>query len=403
MKNGILFYSLMFVVLLFQACSNKKTSKYFGQRPPGNKAELFAPGIISLDDRNESMITFSPDGKQCYFTEHHKSWQWCKIMQTVLADTGWSQVEKASFSNDYSMCPSISADGEHLFVAMGQDSGMHVYQCESTEEGWSKPTKMNSEISSSSAEYSCHPSSLGSMFVCSWRSGAVGGCDGWRIPKENGKYQKAENLGLLNSIVGDCVWAPGPNEEYLIFQSRRPAHGSIGGFFETDLFITFALPNKEWSQPQNLGSEINSDSTDGFAWVSHDGKYLFFSSNRLSTYDIYWVSLDSVIKNTPKVPLVARSHKPGEFEFYQKYETADDSITSLYFNLDEAANVKLTIFDRANENPKIVLNENRAVGKNNFVWNGHGYKKGEYLCELQVTNIETGELVAESRIQVLLR
>ena len=391
-------------IYLMQGCSHQSDFEYFGQTPPGNKAELFAPGIISLDDRNESMITFSPDGKECYFTVHHNSWNWCKVLQSTYKDTSWSKPEKASFSNDYSMCPSISADGQKLFIASGRDSCMNVFQCSRTAEGtWSDPVNLKNEINSSSYEFSCHPSSLGSMYVCSWRAGGVGGCDGWRIPSKDGQYQKAENLGLLNSVVGDCVWAPGPNEEFLIFQSRRPAVGNKGGFFETDLYITFALTDGEWSNPANIGPQINSPATDGFAWVTHDGKYLFFSSDRRGTFDIYWVSLDSILKNTPKTPLGALNHKPGDYEFYQLYSDIKDSITTLYFDLIKSGNVKLTICNRSGEEIETVLNEIRDKGKNQFTWDGEGFEHREYLCKLQVSDINSGEPFMESTIQVLLK
>lgn len=302
------------------------------------------------------------------------------------------------------MCPSISTDGTKLFFASARDSSMGVYECTLTSQNkWSEPIKMNDEISSKSAEYSCHPSNKGNMFVCSWRAGAVGGCDGWRIPHVNGKYQKAENLGLLNSVVGDCVWAPGPDEQYLIFQSRRPTSIGGGGFFETDLFITFAMPDGKWSNPQNLGSEINSKATEGFAWVSHDGKYLFFSSNRRGTYDIYWVGLDSILKNTPKEPLVAINHKPGEPEFYQLYKDKEDTATTIYFTLEKPGKIKLTICDRAGKKLKTILDEERPKGDNQYIWKGEGFEKGEYLCELHVTDSKSEKPFQESVIQVLLR
>ena len=41
---------------------------YFGQEPPGLKVTRFAPGIISLDNRYEQSLIFSPDGQECYFS-----------------------------------------------------------------------------------------------------------------------------------------------------------------------------------------------------------------------------------------------------------------------------------------------------------------------------------------------
>ena len=391
--------------LLILGCSHQPDFKYLGQKPPGNTPEIFAPGIISLDDRHESMITFSPDGKECFFTVCKTLWNDVWIMETVYRDSGWTTPVKAAFINNFGFCPSISSDGKKFFfISSYKGTSAGVNMCERTADGtWSSPVEMDSMVNSGSNEYSVHPSNLGNLYVCSWRGGGVGGCDGWRIPYANGQNQKAENLGEINSVVGDCIWAPGPDEKFLVFQSRRPATGNRGGFFETDLFITFAMPGGKWSHPQNLGPQINSPATDGMAWVSHDGKYLFFSSDRRGTHDIYWVSLDSILTHTSKVPLVATNHKPGEYEFYQLYKDATDSITTIYFDLVKPGKTKLTICNKTGEEKETILEEFKEKGKHQFIWKGEGFNKGKYLCKLQVSDINTGEVSIESTIQVLLK
>ncbi|MBT3242655.1 MAG: hypothetical protein HN352_05860 [Bacteroidetes bacterium] len=163
------------------------------------------------------------------------------------------------------------------------------------------------------------------------------------------------------------------------------------------------MPDGAWSHPQNLGPKINSPATDGFAWVSHDGKYLFFSSDRRGTYDIYWVSLDSVLTNSPKVPLVAINHNPGDYEFYQLYKDVNDSTTTLYFDLFKSGRTRLIIYNRAGQELETILDEFRHEGKNQFAWQGKGFKKGEYLCKLLVSDTDTKEQYMETTIQILLR
>ncbi|MFC1765888.1 hypothetical protein ACFL6U_27905 [Planctomycetota bacterium] len=275
---------------------------YLGQEPPGLTPKVFAPGFISLTQRYESFITFTPDGNECYFTEHHKEWAPYWIMKTVCRDGVWTTPQRVSFSNNYSLCPSISSDGTKFIFSKGSS----VYQClRIAEDQWSAPTKISSPVSSSSHEFSCHLSDKGNMFVCSWRPGGLGGCDGWRIPFVNGQWQPAENLKSLNSTVGDCCFVPGPNEDYLIFQSRRPPTGGKGGFFGSDLFISFATPAGGWTAPRNLGPTINSPATDGFPWISHDGRYLFFASDRQGANDIYWVETRAFLSD-PNEPAVTR-------------------------------------------------------------------------------------------------
>lgn len=395
------YFLLVIGILLLQSCNKQPDFKYFGQTPPGDTPELFSPGIISTDSLNEAMITFSPDGKECYYTVSENPWNDVNIMQLVYDDSAWTNPSKALFINGMGMSPSISANGNEFYYIGAYKNSVGVNQSVRTADGsWSTPVQMDSTINSGFAEYSCHRSSLGTMFVCSWRAGGVGGCDGWQIPFKNGHYQKAENMGALNSKVGDCLWAPGPNEEFLIYQTRRPAISNQGGFYETDLFITFAMPDGSWSVPQNLGPEINSSATDGFAWVTHDGKYLFFSSDRNGQYDIYWVSLDAVIKNTPRISFADVKPSADDYAFFQIY---DPNKTIIAFDLSVSGNVKLEICNLERESMETIFDDYKPAGENLFNWKGEGYEKGEYLCKMQVSDNKSDKVILESTIQVLLR
>ena len=207
-------------------------------------------------------------------------------MKTQYRDGAWTTPERAEFTNDLSIGASISPDGKQLFFSSnrGTEGKQGIWVCQRTAEGqWSEPKEMDRSVSSTADEWSCHLSDKGNMFVCSWRSGGQGRCDGWRIPCCAGKCDSAENLTANNTEHDDCGAAPGPDESYVIF-SRRP--GEIG---KVDLYISYALEDGTWSDPLNLGPTINSKGADGGAWVSFDGRYLFFTSNRGGDPDIYWV------------------------------------------------------------------------------------------------------------------
>jgi hypothetical protein len=47
---------------------------YLGQTPPGDTPEVFAPRIVSFDTRLETYPTFSPDGKELYFSVVNAAW-----------------------------------------------------------------------------------------------------------------------------------------------------------------------------------------------------------------------------------------------------------------------------------------------------------------------------------------
>ena len=288
-------------LVIFCSITSAETLTYLGQEPPGLTAKCFAPGLISLDDRYEHTIVFSPDGNECYFTVSTPNWSSAWIMMTTLDNGTWSPQEKAPFSNDYSLNPSLSPDGSRLFFSSNRETKgkQGIWQCHRTPAGWSEPEEMNRQISSTAAEWSCHLSDLGNMFVCSWREGGQGRCDGWRITDITGDSPVAENLKVLNTGTDDCGVAPGPGERYVVFQSGRP-----GGQGKADLYVSYALPENQWSEPRNLGPAVNSPEVDGGAWITYDGKYLFFSSRRSGNQDIYWVETKAFLSD-PNSPAEA--------------------------------------------------------------------------------------------------
>ena len=69
------------------------------------------------------------------------------------------------------------------------------------------------------------------------------------------------------------------DESYLIVPvDGRP--DSIGG---TDYYVVFRDSDDRWSEPINLGPDVNTAGSQEFSpYVSPDGKYFFFMSSRLA-------------------------------------------------------------------------------------------------------------------------
>jgi len=97
-----------------------------------------------------------------------------------------------------------------------------------------------------------------------------------------------------------------------------------GGYGRGDIWISFRDSLDNWTKSQNLGPKINKADNERFPYVSPDGKYLFYLSDRVDerlltkenmTFneakthyakpgngqcDIYWVNADiiSELKST---------------------------------------------------------------------------------------------------------
>ncbi|MCD4747318.1 MAG: hypothetical protein K8R58_13550 [Bacteroidales bacterium] len=83
---------------------------------------------------------------------------------------------------------------------------------------------------------------------------------------------------------------------YLIFGSEE-IPGAIG---EIDLYIGFKKKDGTWTEPINMGHEINTPEIDFLPMVSPDGEYFFFCSTRNNISGKYWVSADIIEKLKPK-------------------------------------------------------------------------------------------------------
>jgi hypothetical protein len=72
---------------------------YFGQTPPGTTPVIFAPGILSLANRMEARLAFSPDGNECFFTVPQGfDFSEVRMYYTKCVHDKWTPQEKAPFT-----------------------------------------------------------------------------------------------------------------------------------------------------------------------------------------------------------------------------------------------------------------------------------------------------------------
>jgi hypothetical protein len=74
------------------------------------------------------------------------------------------------------------------------------------------------------------------------------------------------------------------------------------GFGNNDLYISFRQRDGSWGSAINLGAKINTGAEEGGAYVTPDGKYLFF--NRYineKNAGIYWVNAQIIETLRPKL------------------------------------------------------------------------------------------------------
>ncbi len=261
--------------------NNFLSGPYLGQQPPGITPVEFAPDLVSTD--NDWAITFSPDGRECFFT---RTLTRPTIMTTKEENGSWVAPATAFFSGDYlDIEPHIVPSGDTLYFGSerplpnGGPSGLHQWMMEKTESGWSDPRPMESPLRDIFMMYPS-VSDNGNMYFT-----ASDGSDQWIAVSEfiNGGYQEPERLGEnINSLDSAAHPFIASDEDYLIFDA---ATGVRDGRIVCDLFISFQNPDGSWGDPVGMGDPINSEAHECCAFVTRDAAYLFFFKGS----NIYWV------------------------------------------------------------------------------------------------------------------
>jgi hypothetical protein len=264
------------------------TGPYLGQDPPGTTPEMFAPGIISVEENFEhSAAIFSPDGTEVFwctnvdwYTEEGQRGM-LRLHSMKMVNGKWSAPARAPFAENLKIeRPTFSPCGQWLFFEYLADPGnpdnVDIFVIERRGDSWSEPEPVSSLINTSGIErihcftsdgsfyFSRNPfSPREEMFVAQWKDGT---------------FSAPEKLGEgFNSDVAEYALVIGPNEDYMLI-CQQAAHAS------PNVFISYKNADGTWSN--RVRTPYYSG---GFLALSPDGKYLFMLNE-----GIYWVSTSFV-------------------------------------------------------------------------------------------------------------
>ena len=268
----------------------KLSGPYLGQKPPGMTPEHFGVGVIDNDERVFA-ITFSPDGKECFYT---KSLTTNTIMTAKEINGRWSKPVIAEFSGKvFDFEPHITPDVTKMIFGSlrplpgsNKQDEVHQWVIEKKDDGWSEPKPLGSPFSDGFCMY-VSVANNGNIYFT--------GIDGIYLSVFlDGKHSTPKKL---DQVINDLQYAAhpfiAPDESYLIFDAQ-PEDGN------SELFVSFRNEDESWSKPQKFGSNFNTNQNELAAFVTRDGKYLFFSRMSRGKGDIYWVSAKIIEELRPK-------------------------------------------------------------------------------------------------------
>jgi WD40-like Beta Propeller Repeat len=253
---------------------------------PAPHAELFAPNVISTRDY-ERDGTFSPDGKTFYFTKRTIWGYFSAICVTHLQNGRWSEPEVASFSGQYpDATPSISPDGARIYFASRRPINgapahffsLWVAERDARGDGWSEPHRLPDAINGKEGSIAPVETRDGSLYFVSGEAGHVVVAkkvgEGWSAPAIAGD-SNATGTEELSAYVD-------PDQRFMIVAviGRDDAlHSAEGVYPRADLYARTRVGDG-WSPLRHLDAPINSGADDLSPFVSPDGRYLYFTSER---------------------------------------------------------------------------------------------------------------------------
>lgn len=258
---------------------------YFGQRPPGMRAEMFAPGIVSSEHHDDGPPAFSADGRECF---------WRVMGQRDGADTRgfifwsrevngrWTEPRLAAFSSpDGASSVCLQADGRRLYFRSrrphpGATAAAHSspWFVDRTPSGWSAPRPL--ALSVGDRRLTIVSAGADGWLHCVREDpdGAPAGLSVYRVRRSGDGFATPEPRGVVPTSAGQPVSAPtvSPDGNTLVFTTAS----------ERRIFLmaSFREPDGTWTAPQPLGDDINAPPHTKFAGYSSDGRHLFVVSNR---------------------------------------------------------------------------------------------------------------------------
>lgn len=269
------------------------TGDYLGQTPPGDRAELFAPGLVNAGYSTRD-VAMTPDGSELYWGVLVGGR--AVIMESHREDGRWTAPEVAPFSRDprvLNLEPHITPDGRRfLFLStrprdgepadtLGGWEGEDIWVMDREGDAWGEPYNPGPPVNSDAPEFFPSVTNDGTLYFTRGGDGATSRIfrarpagDGWAEPEPLPP--------AVNSTPSQFNGFIAPDESYLLFATDRRAD-TRGGI---DYYVCFRHDDDTWSEPVNLGDRVNSAlRAEMSAFVSRDGRYLFFMAPRRPSLD----------------------------------------------------------------------------------------------------------------------
>lgn len=291
-RKALRMIGIVGAIIAIAGCGGGETYPY-STKERLEKPTVFLDGIVSERDTQEYSGTFTPDGKTFFFSRYDDRAVPTNIsFKTEYVDGKWSEPERFALSHpDKELTvTSISQDGTKMLLALEMEKDgtnardLNIWIAKKEGDDWGGLEYVDA-LNSSAFEY-------GAV----WTNNAVyftSGRDGssiYRAEYKDGHFEEPVKLdGNINEKDYQLDAYVDPEESFMLLTRRLPGISMTNG----DLYISYN-ENGNWTKAERIEDPaIRTGAMEETAFMSPDGKYIFFTRYAGGTYDIYQMDRSS--------------------------------------------------------------------------------------------------------------
>lgn len=346
-------------------------------------------------DLQEFGPSIGPDGKNLYFYSKRNGSKYTDIFRSINIDGTWREPMKIyELNSPYDdQSPFISEDGKFMIFSSNRDGSKEfrledgrvgvsrdIYYSELAGVRWTKPVPLSDKINTNDIEE--NPFLVGNEFYFT------------RYPFGEPNKAKIYRAKIVNDQLGEPESLPYPinvpnysslaaiisiDKKEIYFSSNRP--GGYGGY---DIYKSIINENGQYSEPINLGSEINTNGDEAYLVINRaDNSFVFCRKEIGKSYDIYTAKpiekqeIAQILKTHKKITLNSIHFKSNSSDITSESTTELDKVIEY---MEKNKSLKLKIIGHTDLTGDLdfnqILSEHRALSvKNYFVKKGIDEKR----------------------------
>jgi outer membrane protein OmpA-like peptidoglycan-associated protein/tetratricopeptide (TPR) repeat protein len=185
-------------------------------------------------------------------------------------------------TNEDDLMPTLTADEHYMYFTrlerIGRAHDENIFVSENRNGTWQAAEPLGETINTlqyNEGAHSISPSGKYLFFTSCGRPDAAGGsCDIYFSKRTGSEWDRGKNLGsVINTATKETQPYLSGDGRTLFFVSARK-----GGFGAGDIYETTLGDDGKWSEPKNLGPEVNTEQEEERPFIHPDGFTLYFTS-----------------------------------------------------------------------------------------------------------------------------